>query len=1308
MEHTSKDDDGVTDGIDFSSLEDLLNETLLIHRHRLSRDLAALQRAVREGRPFDRSLGRLEAALEQSQNLWRQRRDSRPEIHYDENLPVCARRHELADAISRHQVVVVCGETGSGKSTQLPKICLELGLGVAGMIGHTQPRRLAARSIAARLAEELKTSVGQQVGYKVRFQDETQPRTLIKLMTDGILLAETQHDRWLNRYGTLIIDEAHERSLNIDFLLGYLHRLVRRRPELRVIITSATIDAERFAEHFRDAVGETPILEVSGRSYPVDILYRSPRSDEDDVDTFQAIAEAIDDLQQHGPGDVLVFLPTERDIHEAMKTLRGRSFRGQRPELLPLYARLGSNEQQRVFHPGGNWRVILATNVAESSLTVPGIRYVVDTGTVRLSRYSPRSRLQRLPIEGVSKASANQRAGRCGRTGPGICIRLYDQADFAHRDAFTAPEIVRSNLASVILQTEHLGLGRIQDFPFLDPPKSDAIREGYQTLFELGAVDAENKLTDLGRTLSRIPVDPRIGRIVLAGHAEGCLTEMLIIAAGLEVQDPRERPFEHREAADTAHEKFADSSSDFLSLLKLWDFYHHLKDTVSRSQLQKSCRQNFLSLVRLREWADICRELHDVARQFDMRPTDRKNDPAAIHRALLTGFLSGLAMRTESGEYLVAGGQKAWLWPGSGLADQKPQWIVSAELVETTRRFVRTVARIDPKTIEPLALHLLNATYTEPAWDAADRTAYHFERVSLMGLPIIPRRRKRLAGHDPRKSREMLLWNGLVAGEYENPPEFLAANWKLAASLRELLQRARRPGYLRDDDEVFDFYNRRIPDSIVDGRQLEAWYKKATAEERQALHMQESDLLVIDSAQLDIDRFPESLEQNGMSLKLSYALDPGTEQDGVTLEVPQEALNQIDEDRLEWLVPGLLGEKVTSLLKTLPKDSRRMLVPLPDAADQIAQGLAFGQGKLINGIIEQASLQYRVQLIPAEFDRQRVPLHLRMQIRVVDGEGETLATSRDLQELRRRFGGQAAALFSATSESHWRRDGLTDWNFGDLPETVNVRRGDLILRGYPGLVDVKTSVSLRLFDEPARALAETRLGLRRLFCLQARTALSRHVSFHPQRQRWKQQAAAFPQPLDVDDEFATLLAERAFLKTTPWPRNQTAFRERLEDGLENLTEAAQDVGGLLGRIFDAAAELRRDLKEAGPANWGDVRADLQSQYQVLLASGFLGHAPFGWLSQYPRYLQAMSSRWRKLRGGGLARDLKGLAIIQPRWIRGIQRRNDHRSRGVYDPELELYLWMIEELRVTIFAQELGSAIPISEKRVDSQWEKVRP
>ncbi len=1015
-------------------------------------------------------------------------------LSFDPDLPISARRADIAAAIRDHQVVIVCGETGSGKSTQLPKICLEMGRGTAGLIGHTQPRRIAARSVAARIAEEIGSPLGRDVGYKVRFSEAIGPQCSIKLMTDGILLAETQSDPRFERYDTIILDEAHERSLNVDFLIGYLKRLLPKRPDLRLIITSATIDADRFAAHFSTAAGPAPVIEVSGRAYSVEVLWRPMEANEEqsEPDLQDAVRAAVEEAARIDRGDMLIFMPTERDIHETAKTLRSRPLpgdgTGQETEILPLYARLSIQEQQRVFHPGPKRRVVIATNVAESSLTVPRIRFVIDPGTARISRYSPRSKTQRLPIEAVAQASADQRKGRCGRVGPGICLRLFSEQDFLSRDRFTMPEIQRTNLAAVILQMKTLRLGELDDFPLLDPPKPDAVRDGYRTLFELGAIDQQQELTEIGRRLSRLPVDPRIGRMILAGSEEGCLPEMLIIAAALEVQDPRERPLEKQEAADKAHGQFADEQSDFLSYLKIWDFYHKLKDTLSRNQLQRACRQNFLSFMRLREWLDVHRELlelteeagqprrgsasagpppHDFHKSHKSHTSHKSHAHPkydAIHRAILAGLLSSLAMRGEGHDYNVAGGGKANLWPGSGMFHSKAKWIVAAEQVETTRRYLRCCGRIDPRWIEPLAGHLIKRTYSDLHWQGNWASAVALERLTLFGLVIVAGWPVRYGPIDADASRQLLIEHGLVEGDIEPKPAVLVHNEELLDEVERLQAKLRQRDIVVGRWERFAFYDQRLPADIYDGVQLARWLRESPENARK-ITMTKADLLR-QGTEVAEAAFPDKLAAGPWELPLDYKFEPGEEQDGVTVTVPLEALNQVQAEPLAWLVPGLLEEKVLAMIRSLPKALRTRFVPAPEAAKKAVAELHQGEGNLRTQLARALSRIGGLEISARDFDDQQVPTELQMNVRVTDAEGQTLAAGRDLDVLRRQLGAEAAEAFTAIDDPRWNRDGLTAWDFDELPLEIEVSRNRLAMRAYPALVDGETSVGLRLLDSP--------------------------------------------------------------------------------------------------------------------------------------------------------------------------------------------------------------------------------------------------
>jgi len=1258
-----------------------------------------------------------------------------PEIRLNEDLPIASRRGDIEAAIRNHQVVIVCGETGSGKSTQLPLICLGMGRGVDGVIGHTQPRRIAARSVATRVAEELGSSVGQAVGFRIRFTDATSPTTLIKLMTDGILLAESQRDRFFQQYDTLIIDEAHERSLNIDFLLGRLRQLLSSRPDLKLIITSATIDAARFAEHFGVEGQPAPVLEVAGRTYPVEIRYRPPQDEGDgnapgqaakdqgaagrgprrrgEADIQTAILDAVDELGRIDQGDILIFQPTERDIHETAKALRGRLLgearRGRTTEILPLYSRLSTKDQQRIFEAHPHRRIVIATNVAESSLTVPGIRYVIDTGTARISRYSARSRMQRLPVEAISQASANQRAGRCGRVAPGVCIRLYSAEDFAGREQYTVPEIQRTNLASVILQTEALQLGPLETFPFLEPPRAGTITDGYRTLFELGALDENNKLTETGRQLASLPVDPRVGRIVLAAHGENCLAEMLIIAAVLELQEPRERPVDQQQAADEAHAKFQDTNSDFLSYLKLWDFYHHVRGTVSRGQLRKVCQQNFLSYNRMREWVDIHQQLAELVAEAGIRPCKRREDPDAIHRALLTGFLANIALLTDRNEYTAAGGQKVSVWPGSGLFTQKPKWIVAAELIETTRRYVRTVARIKPEWIEPIAGPLLKRTFSDPEWDGQAASAMAHEKVTLFGLPIVPRRRVRYATINPEHSREMMLRHGLVEGDIALELPFLKHNQRLIEELEGLQTRTRRHDLIVDDDVRLEFYEQRIPLDVCDGHRLQRWLRGAEKSGQRPLHMTKDNLRRSGTEDVTAGDFPDVLRVGQIELPLEYHLEPGSPEDGISLIVPREALNQLDQKRLGWLVPGLLEEKVIALIRSLPRVIRRQFVPAGEVAREVLAKLKFGEGDFEDAIARQLTALGADRVTAGDFDLNRMPVHLRMNVRVRDAEGDTVAAGRSLGELQQELGASASSGFAAMDDKRWQRDGITAWDFGDLPAQVRVVRAGVALTGYPSLVDCGETVSLRLADLPSRAAVETREGIRRLAALVLARGVKTHIDHLPRLNEWTMLAAAMGGGSAFRKNLGDLMVDRAmFPEKGAYPRSLSEFEQRMKQARQLLPVAAQDVVTLMGPLMESYGRVRRAIADAkAPPLWKYAVDDVRQQVADLTVPGFLTAAPWGWLKQYPRYLEAVCRRLKKLMQSGVPRDRKAHETVAACVERWRARKAAHEARGFFDPQLDHYRWMIEELRVSLFAQELGTAVPVSEVRLEKQWEQVR-
>jgi ATP-dependent helicase HrpA len=1303
-----------------ADIREQLARAMAADRHRLRRQLRTVERAAREGRPFDRSLARLSEQLARSVAVRQRRYQDVPSLAFDPELPITARIDEISAAIRQHPVTIVCGETGSGKSTQLPKICLSLGRGIDGLIGHTQPRRIAARSVAARIAEELNSPLGRHVGFKIRFTDATQPETYIKLMTDGILLAETQGDRFLDQYDTILIDEAHERSLNIDFLLGYLKRLLPRRPDLKLIITSATIDAARFSGHFSDpATGfSAPIIEVSGRTFPVDVLYRPLQAEDqegDDLDLQDAILQTVDELARTGPGDILVFLPTERDILETHKTLRGHSIPGdgRQTEILPLYARLPARDQNKVFQPHARRRVVLATNVAESSLTVPGIRFVIDAGTARISHYSPRRKVQRLPIEAISRASADQRAGRCGRIGPGICVRLYSETDYQTRDRYTLPEIRRTNLASVILQTKAMQLGELEDFPFLDPPRADAIRDGYKTLFELGAIDQHRQLTDLGRQLARLPVDPRIGRMILAAAQQRCLPEVLIIAAVLEVQDPRDRPHDKQQAADEAHARFAHPASDFLALLNLWDFYHQLRTKLTRNQLRKACRQNFLSFNRMREWLDIHRQLKQLADEAKLTTqrstTDARSDEqryAAIHQALLAGLLSNVAQRGDGYEYTGAGGMTFHLWPGSGIFAGKPKWIMAAELVETTRTYARTVARIAPEWIEPLAGHLVKRTYHEPHWSRRAGAAMAYERVTLFGLTVVPRRRVRYGPIDPIASRELLIRDGLVEGQCHVRAGFLGRNRRLVQELEQLATRSRRSEMYVGLQEQYDFYDQRIPADVCDVAGLERWLRQVREQQPGVLEMTVQDLLGDTTHETAREHYPDRFSTESTALPLEYRFEPGNESDGITLTVPQTALNQLNAGQLGWLVPGLLEEKVLALIRSLPKPIRRNFVPAPETARKVVGRLRFGEGSFLEMVAATLQPMSDEPVSAADFRLDRLPHHLCMNVRVVDDQGKTIAASRDVDSLQRQLQRQVAASFAGLQDHAWHRDGVVRWDLDELPAQVTFQRGGLQLIGYPMLVDTGQDVGLRLADSALTAQRATREGLRRLICLAEHNELRAQVAWLPGLNQWKLHAATLGNCQPLDQELAELIADRAFLDEQFIPRTAAEFEQFRRRGRKRIGLAVQTITPLMRRLFESYHRAQLSIEEHSSPRWPEALADIQSQLAGLTGPRFLVLTPYAWLEHYPRYFDAICVRLDRLASGGLDRDRQGMEALRPFLEAYYRRCQEMKKSAPYDAELEQFRWMLEEFRVSLFAQTLGTSLTVSAKRLEKQWTKV--
>jgi len=1336
------------------ALRERLRGAMHRDRHRLHGRLRAAEKRAQRGQPIDRMVADMQKQIDASVVQREQRANLRLAIHYPQDLPVSQRRDDLLKTIEANQVVVVCGATGSGKTTQLPKLLLELGHGVSGTIGHTQPRRLAARSVAHRLAEELQTPLGQGVGYQVRFDEKNSDLSRIKVMTDGILLNELTRDRRVSEYDAIIIDEAHERSLNIDFLLGYLKQLTAERSDLKIIITSATIDPESFSKHFDEA----PIVTVEGRTYPVEVRYHPPASD-DSEEITAAIVEATAELQRVAPGDVLVFLPGERDIRAATEALRGWATdqRVNNLDILPLYARLSRKEQDRIFHPDpGRRRVVLATNVAETSLTVPGIRHVIDTGLARISRYSARSRVQRLPIEPISQASADQRKGRCGRTAPGICVRLFDEASFEQRSVFTDPEIQRSNLAGVILQMAALGLGRIDRFPFIDPPAASTVREGHQTLLELRAIDERDQLTDLGRELANLPVDPRIGRMIRAGAEQGILRQMLVVAAALSVQDPRVRPPDAYESAERQQRLWwVPGASDFTAYLRLWRWYQQAKKQHSHGTLRRVIQQHYLAHTRMREWEEVHHQLRALitergykltgppiipAEPKAARAEDDEPDPFneqlidALHRAILTGLLSHIGQKDERYTYLGARDRKFAIFPGSAMFEHPPKWLVAAELVETTKLYARTVGKIQPQWIEPLAAHLVQRQYTEARWDAEKQYPVVDERVTLWGLPIVERRTIPLASIDRRHARELLIYRGLVEGEIQTRGGFLKHNRQLIEQIEQLEAKRRKADVLVDAEMRYAFYDRIVPHDVVDAATFETWRAKAERRDRNLLMMTEADLMAHEASDVTAERYPDRLPVAGTELDLAYHIEPGDERDGVTVKVPLAMLNQVRPTELDWLVPGLLEEKVVALIKSLPKQLRKNFVPVPDFVAQVLPTLPRERDRPLEEVLAGTlSAVSGVRVAPGDFDPTRLPDHLRMNVAVVDNRDQPLATGRDVEQLKDDLSEKAERVFeqAATEARHAPAaactgadesdetvtlpDDLTTLPEHPLPTEVRIQRGGAALTGHAAVVDrgPRNTATTGVFDTQPRAKAEHRAGLRRLFALQLGTEFAYLEADLPMdRLNLLARAAvpdrAHPAETTLAEDLVDATVNVTFLEQAdPWKiRDRATFEHHLDRHRSRLAEQAREVAALAERILAPRAEVLRDLADA-PNPWQPAVADMLDQLRMLFDARWLADTPWGWLCQYPRYLEALGKRIAKLEDGQISKDADLRARLEPMLEPYREAAARAAQRRIVDDELTLYRWMLEEYRVQLWAEDLGTFCPVSEKRLARQWAKVR-
>ncbi len=1350
---------------------------MLVDRFSLRKRLQQARASLEVNKSIEHAIAEIAAKIRSSSARLITRKNALPKPEYPQDLPVSLRKDEIAAAILKHQVVIVCGETGSGKTTQLPKICLELGRGVAGLIGHTQPRRIAARSVAARIAQELKSPLGEVVGYKVRFNDKLTESTYVKLMTDGILLAETQGDKFLNAYDTIIIDEAHERSLNIDFLLGYLKQLLPKRPDLKVIVTSATIDAERFAAHFSGA----PVIEVSGRTYPVEIRYRplgkagfrtremqAPENAQFDVhddtsffsenissgnildiarkaktearwleedDEEEAIEEAIldaaDDLLRLGDGDILVFLPGEREIRDTADHLRkyqGRSVKLKHIEVLPLFARLSIEDQQKIFKPHGQRRIVLATNVAETSLTVPGIKYVIDAGLARMSRYSPRAKVEQLQIEKISQAAAKQRAGRCGRVSSGICVRLYDEQDFNARPEYTEPEILRSSLASVILRMAALRLGDVNDFPFIEAPSSRLIADGYQLLQELGAVNAKRELTDVGAQLAKLPLDPRVGRMILAAKRENCINEILIIASALSIQDPRERPMDKREAADTAHAKFVVEGSDFMSYIKLWDFYDNaLKTKKSNKDLLGQCHANFLSFLRLKEWRELHGQLLDIVQEIgaDFGLSNKNNATLAtekeptydqIHRALLAGLLGNIGFKDGEVEiYQGARGIRFNIAPGSSFKKLRPKWVMAAELVDTTKLYARCVAKIDPDWVEPLARGLTESHYSDPRWDRKLAQVVAWERVSLYGLTIIPKRRVHYGVINVAESREIFIREALANGEFDTRAAFFKANEQLIMEVEELEHKARRQDVLVDEHVLFAFYDARVAHDIVNGAGFEKWRQTAELANPKLLFLTRADLMRHGADAITEHQFPEKMLLDGIEVPLKYRFEPGHVLDGVTATIPLALLNQLKPEQTEWLVPGMLREKLTYLIKALPKAFRRVCVPVPEFVTQFLDKNKVGEGAI--KVVLAAHIQQVTTLkISADDWTEPTPAHLLMNFSVVDDAGRELAMGRDWLQLKKQLGSAAQLTFRNTSPSEIKqleKTNIKQWDFGDLPDTLSFERdvdGErLQVTGYPALEDNQDSVSIKLFDTEREASRNHRAGVCRLLRFELKEQMKQLEKGLPNFNQYALLLRNIVSIEDLKDDMLSTIADRAFIGEDDLPRTNGEFmklKQRARTRLPAVTDALCRMLNAIATEYQLLTAKQAQMaisKPNGTAN--RLTRDVESQIAALVYKGCFSQTPWENISQLPRYLKALRLRIEK-QPSNPDRDGKNAVSVGLIWQNWEALVDKQTKADKLSPKLMEFRWLIEELRVSLFAQELKTPFPVSIKRLEKIWGEI--
>ncbi|EHU9443886.1 ATP-dependent RNA helicase HrpA [Vibrio vulnificus] len=1286
-----------------ASLRKALSQCLIKDRFRLSKRIAGACKINKESARnavFD------EIALDIAKSMMEveQRSRHKPKIEYPEILPVSQKKDDIADAIAHHQVVIVAGETGSGKTTQLPKICAELGRGKFGLIGHTQPRRLAARSVANRIAEEMETQLGDFVGYKVRFNDQISENTQIKLMTDGILLAEIQHDRFLNQYDTIIIDEAHERSLNIDFILGYLKELLPRRPDLKVIITSATIDPERFSNHF----GGAPIIEVSGRTYPVETRYRPLGGEtEDDRDQLEGIFDAVDELCDEGLGDILIFMNGEREIRDTADALAKRKLKD--TEIVPLYARLSAGEQNKIFQPHTGRRIVLATNVAETSLTVPGIKYVIDPGTARISRYSYRTKVQRLPIEPVSQASANQRKGRCGRVQEGICIRLYSEDDFNSRPEFTDPEILRTNLASVILQMTALGLGDIEAFPFVEAPDKRNILDGVRLLEELGAInsnanDPKKRLTAVGKQLARLPIDPRLARMVLEAPRLGCLKEVMIIAAALSIQDPRERPSDKQQSADDKHRRFYHEDSDFLTFVNLWNHIQKQQKALSGNQFRRQCKDDYLNYLRVREWQDVYFQIHQSMREMEFKLNSEPGSYDAVHSAILTGLLSHIGMKDqEKNEYHGARNARFHIFPGSGLFKKQPKWVMSAELVETSKLWGRIIAKIQPEWIEPLAKHLIKRSHSEPHWSKKQAAVMAYEKVMLYGIPIVPKRLVNYGNIDASVSREIFIRSALVEGDWETKHAFFKQNRKLLLEVEELEHKSRRRDILVDDEELFQFYDQRVGTEVVSGRHFDTWWKQASKKEPELLNFEKEMLFKGDASHVtDLD-YPNFWHQNGLKLKLSYQFEPGDDSDGVTVHIPLPILNQIDPAGFDWQIPGLRHELVVSLIKSLPKTLRKNFVPAPNYADAFLSRVTAMEMPLLDALEKELRRMTGATVLREDWKLDQVPDHLKVTFRAVDERNRKLKEHKDLHELKESLKEKVQETLSKVADDDIEQQGLHTWSFGELPQVYQQKRGGYQVKAFPALVDNKDSVEIKLYETEQEQISAMQAGQRRLILLNVPSPIKYLHANLPNKSKLGLYFNPYGKVLDLIDDCIACGVDKLIEEQGGLVWEPEKFEALKEHVRAELGDTVVDIAKQVETILTTAFNINKKLKGKIDFTMAFALSDIKAQIEGLIFKGFATECGWKRLPDILRYMKAIERRMEKLPIDPNKDRLHMLKIESV--VKDYKELLNKIPKGLAVPEnVKEIRWMIEELRVSFFAQQLGTPYPVSDKRVKNAIE----